>query len=82
VRESGRLPEPLEGKLWSWVLWDSEPRIAVLARASSTLAVNQSFNFQLTIITSRLHLVGYDIAIKGLNMQIINIFIFSVLTEE
>jgi hypothetical protein len=29
-------------KIWSWVLWDSEPRITVLARASSNLAVRQA----------------------------------------
>jgi hypothetical protein len=37
--ESWRLPEPLETKIWSWVPWDSEPRITVQVRASSNLAV-------------------------------------------
>jgi hypothetical protein len=32
---------PQHSKIWSWVLWDSEPRITVLARASSNLAVSQ-----------------------------------------
>jgi hypothetical protein len=41
-----------------------EISITVLARASSSLAVNQSFNFQLAIIASRSHLIGYDIATK------------------
>jgi hypothetical protein len=36
-----RLPEPWESKIWSWVLWDSEPRITMLVRASSNLAVSQ-----------------------------------------
>jgi hypothetical protein len=36
-----RLPEPPDSKIWSWVLWDSEPRITVLAMASSNLAVSQ-----------------------------------------
>jgi hypothetical protein len=34
---TGRLPEPSESKIWSWVPWDSEPRITVLARARSNL---------------------------------------------
>jgi hypothetical protein len=29
-------------KIWSWVPWNSEQRITVLARASSNLAVSQS----------------------------------------
>jgi hypothetical protein len=35
-----RLPEPWDSKIWAWVLWDSEPRITVLAKASSSLAVS------------------------------------------
>jgi hypothetical protein len=43
-REGGvvwRLPEPSDSKIWSWVPWDSEPRITVLARTSCNLAVSQ-----------------------------------------
>jgi hypothetical protein len=37
------LPEPSDSKIWSWVPWDSEPRITVLARAISNLAVSNSW---------------------------------------
>jgi hypothetical protein len=40
--EFWRLPEPSDSKIWSWVPWESEPRITVLARASSNLAVSSS----------------------------------------
>jgi hypothetical protein len=42
-----RLPEPSDSKIWSWVPWDSEPRITVLARASSNLAFSQPVIFKL-----------------------------------
>jgi hypothetical protein len=35
------LPEPSDSKIWSRVPWASEPRIAVLARASSNFVVSQ-----------------------------------------
>jgi hypothetical protein len=34
-----RLRKPSNSKIWSWVPWDSEPRITVLAKASINLAV-------------------------------------------
>jgi hypothetical protein len=37
-----RLSEPSDSKIWSWVSWDSEPRITMLARAISNLAVSES----------------------------------------
>jgi hypothetical protein len=37
-----RIPEPSDRKIWSWVKWGSEPRMAVLARASSNVGVIQS----------------------------------------
>jgi hypothetical protein len=36
-----RLSEKWDSKIGSWVLWDLEPRITVLARASSNLAASQ-----------------------------------------
>jgi hypothetical protein len=39
-----RLPEPSDSKIWSWVLWDSEPRITVLARASSNSTVSPEWH--------------------------------------
>jgi hypothetical protein len=35
--EVALLPELWESKIWSWVLWDPEPRMTVLARDSSNL---------------------------------------------
>jgi hypothetical protein len=32
------LPQPSDSKIWSWLQWYSEPKITVLARASSNLA--------------------------------------------
>jgi hypothetical protein len=43
------LEEPSESKVWSWVLWGSEPRIAVLARTRSNLAVSQTVSLHLEI---------------------------------
>jgi hypothetical protein len=37
-----RFSEPSESKIRSWVRWDSEPRVTVLARASINLSVSQS----------------------------------------
>jgi hypothetical protein len=35
-----RLPKPSQTEIWSWTPWDSEPRITVLTRPTSILALN------------------------------------------
>jgi hypothetical protein len=51
-----RPPDPSDSIMWSWVLWDSEPRITMLARASSSLAGSRSDHH--LYVESRLRMHG------------------------
>jgi hypothetical protein len=51
VLASWRLPELSDSKIWPWIPWDSEPRITVLARASSSSAVSQSVSQSVSIVS-------------------------------
>jgi hypothetical protein len=42
----GQVSELSESKIWSWVPWDSEPKITTLARTNSSLAASQSIKCQ------------------------------------
>jgi hypothetical protein len=52
-----RLQEPSESKIWSWVSWDTEPRITVLTRASSKLAACQLVSWDLQLWQLRIRLL-------------------------
>jgi hypothetical protein len=83
-REVSKFTEASDSKIRSWVPWDLEPRITVLARASSNLAVSQiqtPFRTRHYTASQTLYFRGSHLTMKythGTLQQTMNFFTKSV----